>query len=356
MRMNTHFRVLVGGVLAVALSACGGAPSSDEANSACTGTNSPETSALYEEAAKESGTVIVYSSWIDETNQELAKDFAQCYPDAPTVQILSIATSDVETRFAAENQAKAKTADVVINTITGIESAYNEGWVSEVTADDIPEIANYDDKYVFPFGAVATVAQQVMIFNTDEVGDEKPASVEDLADPAYKGRLSLGDPNQSTANLTAWYAIQQKLGSDFLKRVAAQNPNWQASALNGAALAGSGEAAVYYPSYPGLQTMLEGKGAPVESIATEIASGAAAIAAVSTESKSPKTADLFVNYLLSEEGQSVVQALGQATVREGIPAMNGHPAPAVMPADFEIALSADLEVARAQVSSDLGLG
>lgn len=355
MRLNKHLGVLAGGLLAVSLSACGGSSDSAEPapNSAV---NSGEAGDLYKAAAKESGTVTVYSSWIDATNQELAKGFAQRFPDAPTVQILSIATSDVEARFAAENQAKAKTADVVINTITGVESAYGNGWVSEVTAQEIPEMANYDDKYVFPFGAVATVAQQVMIFNTDEVGDDKPEGVEDLAASAYKGRISLGDPNQSTANLIAWYAIQQKLGSDFLKSIAAQKPNWQASALNGAALAGSGEAAIYYPSYPALQTMLEGKGAPIESISTEIASGAPAIAGVSTVTEAPNTAHLFVNYVLSEEGQSIVQALGQATVREGIPAMNGHKAPAVMPADFEIALTADLEAARKQISADLGLG
>ena len=312
------------------------------------------TQTLYDAAKKEKKRISFYSTVSAATTNALGKRFNELYPDLPGVDALQMAATALPVRFAAESDAGSKTGDIVLDAYGNFPNYVSKKYVAPLQASDIPELAAYNQKFILPWGAICSFGgPAVVTYNKNIVGDHPPKDLADLLDPKYKGKISLGNPD-STSTLYSWYAQEQAAGIDFLKEFAKQNPAFHNSSFDAGNRLAAGEIAAMYPGYPGIQNALASKGAPVASVATSVLSGPPAGCGMSSHTQSPATAKLFLNFLMSELGQSILNLEGgQATMRPGVPAMEGRPKP-VYAGDFVVPDQAKVEAARAEIKAALG--
>jgi iron(III) transport system substrate-binding protein len=331
------------------------APSTDgtTASDAADTSTDAATAALYEKAKGEKDGITFYSINVESTNNKLAEEFNKLYPDAPDVEAVSVAAPDFPSRFGAENEAGTGTGDVIIDSFTNVIGYHEEGWLIDFDATQLPEASEYADKWSSPWGIVCQVGRHVISYNTDLAGDDPPTSLEDLLDPRYEGKIGLGSPAQAAYNLNAWYAFQKQYGDEFLARFPDQSPKWYASANEGIAAVASGEITAFWPSFVTLQGVVEKQGAPVASVVAEIKTGGGSGCSVSSKSKSPNTALLFLNFILSDLGQNINGENGQATVKPGVPSLDGYPEPYFMGDDYELPDSINAAAHKDEIIADL---
>jgi iron(III) transport system substrate-binding protein len=176
------------GAAATYLAACApaAAPTSAPATPAPAATTAPQSA----------GTITVYSALNESTNNAFVAAFKQATPGAD-VSLLSLAAAgDVETRIITEKNSPK--ADVFI----GGSSEFHDplGKQGLTVAYKSPNASAIDPKYVDPNGFWVGwyIGIFGFVFNTDrlakELAGKKPATWDDLLDPAWKGKLVLPDP------------------------------------------------------------------------------------------------------------------------------------------------------------------
>jgi iron(III) transport system substrate-binding protein len=176
------------GIVTVA-AACGGAatpsPTATTAVATATATAAPVT-----------GTISVYSALNESTNNEFFGAFKKAFPGV-TVNVLGLAAAgELQTRIRTE-KASPK-ADIFIGGSSEFHDPLGkEGLLEAYIAPNAKDIAAQ-----FKEGSGLWTGWYTGIFgfisNTDrlnkEVGGKKPATWDDLLDPAWKGKLALPDP------------------------------------------------------------------------------------------------------------------------------------------------------------------
>ena len=162
----------------------------------------------------------------------------------------------------------------------------------------------------------------VIIYNTNLVGaEEAPASFKDLMDPKWENAITLADPTSSSSVYTLiWmmtqYLDQETYGWNFFEKMQELNANYVASHGTIGELVSMGERKVGIQVMATAGTSLK-KGDPIaivypeEGMPSEIN-----VAAIRKDNPKQEAAGLFVDFLLSEEGQKMVaENLGWIPVR-----------------------------------------
>lgn len=187
---RAFLKVMGLGASAAALAACGGGGTGTASASA---TQAAATTAA---AAKPTGTIVVYSALNETTNNQFSAAFKAAYPGSNIDLLPLAAAGDLQTRITAE-KASPK-ADIFIGGSSEFHDPLGkagllEKYESPNAAQLKPEFKDaagfWTGWYTGIFGFIA---------NTDrlnkEVGGKKPATWDDLLDPAWKGKLILPDP------------------------------------------------------------------------------------------------------------------------------------------------------------------
>lgn len=187
---RAFLKVMGLGASAAALAACGGGGTGTATASA---TQAAATTAA---AAKPTGTIVVYSALNETTNNQFSAAFKAAYPGSNIDLLPLAAAGDLQTRITAE-KASPK-ADIFIGGSSEFHDPLGkagllEKYESPNAAQLKPEFKDaagfWTGWYTGIFGFIA---------NTDrlnkEVGGKKPATWDDLLDPAWKGKLILPDP------------------------------------------------------------------------------------------------------------------------------------------------------------------
>jgi iron(III) transport system substrate-binding protein len=138
-----------------------------------------------------------------------------------------------------------------------------------------------------------------------------PKTWQDLIDPRYKGVLILGDPRTVPSYMALAHIWRQKLGDDFLKKLAAQQPVWVASVVSSTQQLAAGELPIVAPNVRTVVTPLKNDGAPIDFIEPSLTTGVEFVTAVSKTTESPNAARCLFNFLFTKPGQ-VAFALGDS--------------------------------------------
>jgi iron(III) transport system substrate-binding protein len=176
------------GVVTVA-AACGGAAAPSAAPTVAATATAAAT------AAPVTGTISVYSALNESTNNEFFKAFKTAYPQV-TVNVLPLAAAgELQTRIRTE-KASPK-ADIFI----GGSSEFHDPLGKEglLEAYIAPNAKDIDAKFKEATGLWTGWYTGIFAFISNntrlgEVGNKKPASWDDLLDPAWKGKLVLPSP------------------------------------------------------------------------------------------------------------------------------------------------------------------
>lgn len=276
-----------------------------------------EMAKLYE-AAKAEGTVSLYSSMNLDDAKVILPEFEKAFPGIK-VQHIRATGEELQQRLTTEIKGGKVLADVYDTNTAQVFPVVQDGLLEPYpipASQDIP--ANFrDEQGRWTTERVTTV---MLAYNTDLVkADEAPRTWDDLADPKWKGKIIMepSDQEMFIALLKQKYSSEEQ-GLEVFRKIAANNPEPHAGHTQLADFLASGQGAVCMGCYGHHIVALKQKGAPVEFSKQEgVLYGL--IFGLVKGAPHPNAAKLYLNWVMSPDGQAVLGAAGRAPVRPGTP-------------------------------------
>ena len=261
------------------------------------------------EAAGPSGQIILYTSVPLDIINAIRADFMARYPDI-NLEIFRGKTGDVMARVDAEMNAGEVIADLlwVAEPSTYEVLKAQDAFLAFTPAEiDALPAEMYDPDGFYYAGRLINM---VLAYNTAEV-TTPPQSWNDLLDPAYNGRLGFASTTSGSNLATVgMLSTDPDFGWDYIQAVK-DNGAIQVSG-NGTVrnMLSSGEfLAGWVLDY--MIRAAKADGAPVDYVwPTEGAAFIPSPIAIFADTDNPEAAKLFVDYVLSVEGQQTLVTLG----------------------------------------------
>lgn len=161
---------------------------------------------------------------------------------------------------------------------------------------------------------------EVIAYNTNMVrGSEIPKAWEDLLNPRWKTQIAL------EAEDIDWYTALLQLmgeekGKEFMRKLAAQQPQIRSGHTLLAQLVGAGEFALAPTIRIHEAERMKVKGAPIEWTAIEpLAPNPPISVSIPKITPHPNVAKLFTDFVLSREGQMIIYGLNRNPSRTDVP-------------------------------------
>ncbi|MGH7887074.1 MAG: ABC transporter substrate-binding protein [Candidatus Binatia bacterium] len=272
------------------------------------------------ERAKKEGTFMLYSSMNAPDVNHLFDGFRKKYPFIAPKAYTTRSAALLE-RVITEARAGKHFADVIQGNAFTLYLLAKRGQTDSYLS---PEAKNYPDSFRDPAGGWIAVYLQlnVLAYNTKLVArSEAPKGYEDLLNAKWKGRMALDDKQY------IWYdgllkVMGREKGLAYMKRLAGQAINFRSGNTLLANLLAAGEFGILINARPESIDELKQKGAPVEWAAPKPTTANVLPIAIAKNAKHPNAAKLFMDYMLSEEGQKVLSSMSRTPVRPGIAATN----------------------------------
>ena len=297
----------------------------DEAPFAASVSMSPAQLALYQGAdrekilidgAKREGQFTLYTShtWF----KTFVKEFEKKYPFAKASEWRND-SKNVIRKVLEEAKAGRVLVDVVETTADGMGVLKREGLFQEYYS---PE-ARYYPNELKPKGKNGFFylpnreTYNSLGFNTKLIPPASaPRNLKDLLDPKWKGKMAI----TSTTTGARWIGnALESLGREFLDKLADQDISVQdmapAALIN---LVVSGEIPLSPTIFDANVTLAKQKGAPVEWRPLEPVVTTVGSAGLLAKASNPHTALLFIDFLLSKEGQQLIMKGGLWSPREDV--------------------------------------
>ncbi len=228
--------------------------------------------------------------------------FRQKYPFV-AVDVFRGGSSDVTTRATEEYSAKRYAVDVLeANTFVGPlkdNHVVRKFWS--------PELASYPDTSKDADGISVAVRESPrgFGFNTKAISKgQAPKTWADLLDPKWKGKMTLGGDETLTRYIGFWLETQG--GESYIQKLAAQNPRVVHVSIRALAdQVASGEVPLSPTINKAHVQAIQAKGGAIDWVAPDVVDSLVAQAALASQPPHPNAALLFLDFLLSKEGQQI---------------------------------------------------
>jgi iron(III) transport system substrate-binding protein len=272
--------------------------------------------ASLEEAAKPEGEVVLYSSLKNEQIVTLVAGFRKKYPFIKP-SFYRGTSERVLQRAITEAKAGRFAVDVVTAAGFQLQLLKENG----LTARFVPaEASAYEEGFKDPDGHWVNVHSLLnsMGYNTQLVRPaEAPKKYEDFLNPKWRGKIGVNiqDPE--------WYVnLQRRMGKEkarsFLKGLAAQQPSLREGHNLAAQLLAAGEFYVVTNSYAHILARIKGQGGPVQYVFDEPVITYVHPVALARQAPHPNAGKLFIEFLLSQEGQKMLRDQGRIPGRREV--------------------------------------
>jgi iron(III) transport system substrate-binding protein len=278
-------------------------------------TEPPEPS-LEDLARAEGGQFMLYTSMNASDTEAIVAGFQEAYPFVTAAYYRE--SSEV---VAAQVQTEAQAGQYLVD-------AYELNDIDLYSLRDIgllepyfpPEGASYPDAARDPngYGTVDRIVAWVIGYNTNLVAPaDVPTTWEDLLDPRWAGRMAVEASDAALlGDMAAAWGDARAFA--FWDGIAAQQP----AVINGhtelADALAAGDYAISPTVYAHRIEQLKADGLPVEWVRTDPVFAQSSITALASNAPHPATARLFINWLLSESGQTLIRDLGRLPARPGV--------------------------------------
>jgi iron(III) transport system substrate-binding protein len=234
-----------------------------------------------------------------------------------TTEFLDLRISEIRERMRAEQIAGHVIGDVLTtsyNVTTSIEN--NEGSIQPLRAFPNRSRERGDITIDNPAGTQVPVyvLKYGILINTKLVAPaDEPKSWTDLVDPKWSGKILADDPRALGGGFNAFVAQHDKLGIDFLKKLADQKLVFTRDLREAERRVGRGEYPIYIPFLFNDYSSL--KGLPVKAIVpSEGVAYVQFVASMIKNTTHPNAALVFINFLLSDEAQLIFAQEGLGPV------------------------------------------
>lgn len=281
------------------------------------------------DAAKKEGKVVVSIPASAEFRRQLEEGFKKRF--GINVEVFTARGSSAVRRMADEFKAGVKHFDLHI----GGSSSAVSGLLDEAVLDPVesllilPEVKDPKQwwgghiwvdnagKYIYSFNAYLT---ESIWYHTESVKAAELLSYDDLLNPKWKGKIGYLDPRSPGAGDSNWSFMWEVKGEEYLRKMVSQDLILGRDQRVLAEQLARGKVAVtigltYYSYLPFVKAGLPIKPLPALKDGTYGTGGSGNLAVIKNPPH-PNATKIFVNWLLSREGQELsTKALGQATRR-----------------------------------------
>lgn len=275
----------------------------------------PRSSSLMEGAKKE-GKMVFYTSVETEFARLLTSAFEAKYPFIKT-DIFRSSHERIFSRLNVERKTGNFAADVLS---VGEFETYHMQKRGLLTAYKSPAATTYPEGFKDADGYWTDFYDNLIVtaYNSTRVKrDELPKSYEDLLHPRWRRRMVL-DKNEDRWFANMLYLMGEKKGMEFMQALAKQEVAIRSGRSLITQLLAAGEFDLQIVAYWYRPHLLKKQGAPVDWIAIEPALVALHPISMIDRAPHPNAARLFIDYVLSEEGQRLFASRGREPARPGI--------------------------------------
>ena len=281
---------------------------------------------LYEAAKKEKELTWYTAHYNTETAAAICQGFEKKYPGVGCKYVRTTAQVAFQ-RLAQDMKAGIAQASVISSTdVSHYGKMKQDGWIIRYRPKNLAELAENFKPYNDPEDYyVATAAGLIVLtYNTEAVqAKDAPKKWTDLADPKWKGKVSIGHPGFS-GYVGTWVVQMKKLyGWDYFKKLELNKPRIGRSINDTVTMLNAKESIVAAgPTATTLES--KAKGNPVAVVYPE--DGAVLMVSPSSVLKNapaPNAGKLFIEYLLSRECSEIQVKHAQDPVNKHVKPMAG---------------------------------
>lgn len=260
--------------------------------------------------AKGEGKVVWYTSLAGSSYKELAKAFEAKYPGVK-VEAYRGTSGDLITKIMAEAQAKRYLADAVESTLPLLRGMREGRMLAPYTS---PYLGKYPadakekgDRGLF-FWVVDRESYMGVGYNTNIIPPTAvPRTYADFLRPEVRGKMGFATSDTGVRTIAA---ILKFKGEEFIKKLKAQEISLHT--ISGRAMVDlviSGEVSLSPTIFREHALEAKGKGAPIDWVAMEIVPTNAGAVSLVSQAPHPHAAVLMADFLLSPEGQKILEEL-----------------------------------------------
>ena len=258
------------------------------------------------DAARKEGTLTFYTSMQTPESGPLSQAFEKKY--GIKIQLWRAGSEQVVQRVVAEARGGRHTMDLVETNAPEIEALGREQVAAEFFT---PHASDLPDWAVPPHHRWYSDRANLWVvgYNTDKVKREDiPPTYEGFIDPKWKGRIALESSDQDWMFGVIDFLGEQR-GMEFFRKLSAMKPEMRNGHALLAELVAAGEVPVGLTSYSGNILSVKKKGAPADWVAVEPIVGRPQAVGVAKNAPHPNAALLFADFILSPEGQKLLNDL-----------------------------------------------
>ena len=271
--------------------------------------------------AQKEGSMMLYSTMNAGDAQAVIDGFNKAYPSVHA-EVFRASDGDLANKALTEVRAKKTLFDVID---VSPESILNYESAGAVVPYDSPSFAGLQQGMRDPQGywAFMYLNGVVPAWNTNNVKpNEIPKSLDDFLSPRWKDKLSIDSEDYAWAEFVKATMGDQQ-GTDFLKKLAAQNPRVLSSRTNQLNLLTAGEFDASVALFDYSVIAAKKKGAPVDYAYLRPTMIAGEPLLADKTAPHPYAALLFVDWLFSKDGMQILaDSTGRMVPRDDVKLKN----------------------------------
>ena len=296
----------------------------DEVQKSLRGLTPAQRKAALDDGARKEGEVIWYTSM---SLTDFPKIVGAFEKSTPYIKIKTnrLSQSSIMPKIDTEARAGRFMVDVVASAPMEMWELKHKGHSSSYLS---PELKAFPAGSFDPQGywSSTEVTPLVLAFNTTLARpDEAPRSYQDLLLPKWRGKMNFGSDEY------AWYSVMldgmgKAKGLEFMKALARQQLHIPGgSSIMRLQLMLAGESAIAIAARGRRATEYKEKGAPIDYRLLDPYPGEPNGLALMRRAAHPHASILFIDWMLSEEGQTVLaQQIPRITLRNGVKQIPRH--------------------------------
>jgi ABC-type Fe3+ transport system substrate-binding protein len=301
-RRRTAIALAAAVTMSLGLAACGGSEAKSSSESGVD-FNKLTLDELYAGAKKE-GKIVINNGASDEEMKAIAAPFNKLYPGIK-IEHYEQQGEDSASKLLAEASAGVYETDLLDTEQNSIYAIAQEGLLAKYSP---PVAADFDKRLKTPWFTGHRIQVKVITYNTKKVSAaEAPKSYAELLDPKWKDKLCVEESEVST-----FADMIEDMGKDeavkYWKDLTANGLQFIKGQQNVVESVSAGECLVSVAANVHSVAQQAEKGAPVAWVKTDPMYANFGALGVVDKAPHPYGARLWVNFILSDEGQKSVAA------------------------------------------------
>ena len=267
------------------------------------------------DAARKEGAMVFYTTMDIQNSKPLLDAFNKKYPFIKA-DLVRLGGTAMVSRILTEAQAGASQFDVAVGISPSLTPMRERNLIAPYMS---PEFANlYGDLYDAK-GYWSTVYLNTLVlgYNTKVISrNDLPKTYDELLKPQYKQKFIIDIENHDV-----FVALSQEWGQEkainYFKGLAKQEPVFLRGNTNRANFVSVGERSMTFVYAQVIERMKQ-TGAPVDWIPLEPVAVELNVAMLSAKAAHPNAAKLFIDYLISKDGQEFLKTFRRIGPRKDV--------------------------------------